>query len=192
QAKDARITILEVMAEAIDEPDEMSPYAPRITTIKVPIDKIGEVIGPKGKMINSITEETGASISIEDDGTVYVGASNGEAAQAAIDKINAIANPQLPKTGERFLGTVVKTADFGAFVSLLPGRDGLVHISKLGRGKRVNKVEDVAKVGDKLRVEIADIDNRGKISLVLVAEDEPAAEAPAETPAPVDAATASS
>ena len=190
QAKDARITILEVMAEAIDEPDEMSPYAPRITTIKVPIDKIGEVIGPKGKMINSITEETGASISIEDDGTVFVGASNGEAAQAAIDKINAIANPQLPKIGERFLGTVVKTTDFGAFVSLLPGRDGLVHISKLGRGKRIAKVEDVVKVGDKLRVEIADIDNRGKISLVLVAEDE-AAEAPSET-APADAAAATS
>ena len=178
QAKDARITILEVMAEAIDEPDEMSPYAPRITTIKVPIDKIGEVIGPKGKMINSITEETGASISIEDDGTVFVGASNGESAQAAIDKINAIANPQLPKIGERFLGTVVKTTDFGAFVSLLPGRDGLVHISKLGRGKRIAKVEDVVKVGDKLRVEIADIDNRGKISLVLVAEED-AAEATA-------------
>ena len=188
QAKDARLTILEVMAEAIDEPDEMSPYAPRITTIKVPVDKIGEVIGPKGKMINSITEETGASISIEDDGTVFVGASNGEAAQAAIDKINAIANPQLPKIGERFLGTVVKTTDFGAFVSLLPGRDGLVHISKLGRGKRIAKVEDVVKVGDKLRVEIADIDNRGKISLVLVAEDD-AAEAPSDA-APADAAAA--
>lgn len=195
QAKDARITILEVMAEAIDSPDEMSPYAPRITTIKVPVDKIGEVIGPKGKMINSITEETGASISIEDDGTVFVGASNGEAAQAAIDKINAIANPQLPKIGERFLGTVVKTTDFGAFVSLLPGRDGLVHISKLGRGKRIAKVEDVAKVGDKLRVEIADIDNRGKISLVLVAEEEAAdngSATPSETEAPAaDAATAS-
>ncbi|KRE31900.1 polyribonucleotide nucleotidyltransferase [Mycobacterium sp. Soil538] len=194
QAKDARITILEVMAEAIDAPDEMSPYAPRITTIKVPVDKIGEVIGPKGKMINSITEETGASISIEDDGTVFVGASNGEAAQAAIDKINAIANPQLPKIGERFLGTVVKTTDFGAFVSLLPGRDGLVHISKLGRGKRINKVEDVVKVGDKLRVEIADIDNRGKISLVLVAEDsedKTTEAAGTEAPAPADAATAS-
>lgn len=191
QAKDARTTILEVMAEAIDEPDEMSPYAPRITTIKVPVDKIGEVIGPKGKMINSITEETGASISIEDDGTVFVGASNGEAAQAAIDKINAIANPQLPKVGERFLGTVVKTTDFGAFVSLLPGRDGLVHISKLGRGKRIAKVEDVVKVGDKLRVEIADIDNRGKISLVLVAEEgEANADAPAPADAPADAATA--
>ncbi|MDT5236807.1 MAG: polyribonucleotide nucleotidyltransferase [Mycobacterium sp.] len=191
QAKDARLTILEVMAEAIDAPDEMSPYAPRITTIKVPIDKIGEVIGPKGKMINSITEQTGASISIEDDGTVFVGATNGESAQAAIDLINAIANPQLPKIGERFLGTVVKTTDFGAFVSLLPGRDGLVHISKLGRGKRSAKVEDVVNVGDKLRVEIADIDNRGKISLVLVAEDE-GAEATENAPAPADAATASS
>ncbi|CAJ1500205.1 polyribonucleotide nucleotidyltransferase [[Mycobacterium] kokjensenii] len=168
QAKDARMTILDVMAEAIDEPDEMSPYAPRVTTIKVPVDKIGEVIGPKGKMINSITEETGAQISIEDDGTVFVGAADGPSAQAAIDKINAIANPQLPKIGERFLGTVVKTTDFGAFVSLLPGRDGLVHISKLGKGKRVAKVEDVVKVGDKIRVEIADIDNRGKISLVPV------------------------
>ncbi|MCH9722666.1 MAG: polyribonucleotide nucleotidyltransferase [Actinomycetia bacterium] len=187
QAKDARTAILEVMAEAIDEPDEMSPYAPRVTAIKVPVDKIGEVIGPKGKMINSITEQTGASISIEDDGTVFVGATDGPSAQAAIDMINAIANPQLPKIGERFLGTVVKTTDFGAFVSLLPGRDGLVHISKLGRGKRVAKVEDVVKLGDKLRVEIADIDNRGKISLILVAED-----ADNAAPVPADAATANS
>jgi len=189
QAKDARLTILEVMAEAIDAPDEMSPYAPRVTAIKIPVDKIGEVIGPKGKMINAITEETGASISIEDDGTVFVGATDGPSAQAAIDRINAIANPQLPKIGERFLGTVVKTTDFGAFVSLLPGRDGLVHISKLGRGKRVAKVEDVVKVGDKLRVEIADIDNRGKISLIPVAEESATAEA---APAPADAAPASS
>ncbi|EIU07656.1 polyribonucleotide nucleotidyltransferase [Mycobacteroides abscessus 5S-0422] len=185
QAKDARTTILEVMAEAIDAPDEMSPYAPRITTIKVPVDKIGEVIGPKGKMINSITEETGANISIEDDGTVFVGAADGASAQAAIDKINAIANPQLPKIGERFLGTVVKTTDFGAFVSLLPGRDGLVHISKLGKGKRIAKVEDVVKVGDKIQVEIADIDNRGKISLIPVGEEDAA-----EAPAPAEAQSA--
>jgi polyribonucleotide nucleotidyltransferase len=171
QAREARLTILDVMAEAIDEPDELSPFAPRIIAIKVPVDKIGEVIGPKGKMINSITEETGASVSIEDDGTVYIGATDGESAQAAIDKINAIANPQLPKVGERFLGTVVKTAPFGAFLSLLPGRDGLVHISKLGQGKRVGKVEDVVNVGDKMQVEIADIDNRGKISLVPVGDD---------------------
>ncbi|MEH3155828.1 MAG: polyribonucleotide nucleotidyltransferase [Gordonia paraffinivorans] len=181
QAKDARTTILEVMAEAIDEPDEMSPFAPRVTTVKVPVDKIGELIGPKGKNINAITEETGANISIEDDGTVFVGATDGVKAQAAIDRINAIANPQLPKVGERFLGTVVKTTAFGAFVSLLPGRDGLVHISKLGQGKRINKVEDVVNVGSKLRVEIADIDDRGKISLVPVA-DTPAegADAPAD------------
>ncbi|MGY1978882.1 polyribonucleotide nucleotidyltransferase [Nocardia gipuzkoensis] len=171
QAHDARTTILDVMAEAIATPDEMSPYAPRVTAIKIPVDKIGEVIGPKGKVINQITEDTGANISIEDDGTVFVGATDGPSAQAAIDAINAIANPQLPKVGERFLGTVVKTTAFGAFVSLLPGRDGLVHISKLGNGKRVAKVEDVVNVGDKLRVEIADIDNRGKISLVPVEDN---------------------
>ena len=174
QARDARLTILAVMAEAIDGPDEMSPFAPRVTAIKIPVDKIGEVIGTKGKMINSITEETGADISIEDDGTIYVGASDGPSADAAIDRINAIANPQLPKVGERFLGTVVKTAAFGAFVSLVPGKDGLVHISKLGNGKRIAKVEDVVKVGDKLRVEVADIDNRGKISLVPVSENDAA------------------
>jgi polyribonucleotide nucleotidyltransferase len=188
QARDARYTILDVMAEAIAGPDEMSPYAPRVTSVKIPVDKIGEVIGPKGKMINSITEETGADISIEDDGTIYVGAADGPSAEAAINKINAIANPQLPKVGERFLGTVVKTAAFGAFVSLLPGKDGLVHISKLGNGKRIGKVEDVVKVGDKLRVEIADIDQRGKISLVLVKDDAEGekAEAP-KTDAPAEA-----
>jgi polyribonucleotide nucleotidyltransferase len=188
QAKSARLTILDVMSEAIDEPDEMSPFSPRVTSVKVPVDKIGEVIGPKGKMINSITEETGADISIEDDGTIYVGAADGPSAQAAIDKINAIANPQLPKVGERFLGTVVKTAAFGAFVSLLPGRDGLVHISKLGNGKRIAKVEDVVNVGDKLRVEIADIDNRGKISLIVVQEDEAAKPAEGAAAEKADAA----
>jgi polyribonucleotide nucleotidyltransferase len=190
QAKDARHTILEVIAEAIDSPDEMSPYSPRVTSVKIPVDKIGEVIGPKGKMINSITEQTGADISIEDDGTIYVGAADGPSAEAAIDLINAIANPQLPKVGERFLGTVVKTAAFGAFVSLLPGKDGLVHISKLGAGKRINKVEDVVNVGDKLRVEIADIDNRGKISLIVVKEDETPAAAEGDAPADAEKADA--
>ncbi|MBW0114608.1 polyribonucleotide nucleotidyltransferase [Pseudonocardia abyssalis] len=189
QAKDARMTILEVIGEAIDRPDEMSRFAPRVIAIKIPVDKIGELIGPKGKMINSITEQTGADISIDDDGTVYVGASDGESADAAIGMVNAIANPQLPKIGERFLGTVVKTAAFGAFVSLVPGKDGLVHISKLGNGKRINKVEDVVNVGDKIRVEVSDIDNRGKISLLPVVEDAaPAGDVtvpaePAEVPA---------
>src|SRR6478752_3573762 len=182
QARDARLTILDVIGEAIDRPDEMSTYAPRVTAIKVPVDKIGEVIGPKGMMVTSITEKTGADISIEDDGTIYVGAADGPSAEEAIGMINAIANPQLPKIGERFLGTVVKTAAFGAFVSLVPGKDGLVHISKLGSGKRIAKVEDVVKVGDKIRVEVTDIDNRGKISLVPVQEDT----APAADPTPAD------
>jgi polyribonucleotide nucleotidyltransferase len=184
QARDARLHILDVMAEAIDAPDEMSPYAPRDTGVKIPVDKIGAVIGPKGQMINSIQDETGADITIEDDGTIYVGAADGPSAAAAVDRINAIANPQMPKVGERFLGTVVKTAAFGAFVSLLPGKDGLVHISKLGSGKRIGKVEDVVNVGDKLQVEIVEIDQRGKISLVPVKEDlAPAAVEGADAPA---------
>jgi len=172
QAKEARETILDTMAEVIEGPDEMSALAPKITTVRVPVSKIGEVIGPKGKTINQITEDTGADVSIEDDGTIYVSAATGEAADAAIEQINSIANPQQPKVGERYLGTVVKTVAFGAFVSLTPGRDGLVHISKLGGDKRIENVEDVVSVGDKIEVEIADIDNRGKISLVPVSEDE--------------------
>jgi polyribonucleotide nucleotidyltransferase len=177
QARTARLAILEVMNEAIDEPDEMSPYAPRVLTVKIPVDKIGEVIGPKGKMINQIQADTGADITVEDDGTIYIGATSGTAAEAAMAVINMIANPTMPKVGERFLGTVVKTAAFGAFVSLTPGKDGLVHISKLGNGKRINKVEDVVNVGDKLQVEIQEIDQRGKISLVPVQNDAPAAAA---------------
>jgi polyribonucleotide nucleotidyltransferase len=190
QARDARLHILDVMAEAIDEPDEMSPFAPRVTVVKIPVDKIGAVIGPKGAMINSIQDETGAQITIEDDGTIYVGASDGLSAQAAVDQINAIANPQMPKVGERFLGTVVKTAAFGAFVSLLPGKDGLIHISKLGRGKRIGKVEDVVNVGDKIQVEIAEIDQRGKISLVLVDEDAGNQPAPGSPAAEAESANA--
>jgi len=176
QARTARLAILEVMNEAIDEPDEMSPYAPRVLSVKIPVDKIGEVIGPKGKMINQIQSDTGADITVEDDGTIYIGATSGTAAEAALAVINQIANPTMPKVGERFLGTVVKTAAFGAFVSLIPGKDGLVHISKLGNGKRIGKVEDVVNVGDKLQVEITEIDQRGKISLTPV---ENASDAPA-------------
>ena len=176
QARTARLAILEVMNEAIDEPDEMSKYAPRVLSVKIPVDKIGEVIGPKGKMINQIQADTGADITVEDDGTIYIGATSGTAAEAAMAVINQIANPTMPKVGERFLGTVVKTAAFGAFVSLLPGKDGLVHISKLGNGKRVGKVEDVVNVGDKLQVEIAEIDQRGKISLTPVSNEAAAPE----------------
>lgn len=163
------------MNEAIDVPDEMSPNAPRIITVKIPVDKIGEVIGPKGKMINQIQEDTGADITIEDDGTIYIGAQQGSQAEAARATINAIANPTMPEVGERYLGTVVKTTTFGAFVSLMPGKDGLLHISqirKLAGGKRVENVEDVLGVGAKVQVEIAEIDSRGKLSLIPVIEGE--------------------
>ncbi len=186
QARDARLHILDVMMEAIDTPDEMSPNAPRIITVKIPVDKIGEVIGPKGKMINQIQEDTGADITIEDDGTIYIGAVDGPSAEAARATINGIANPQMPEVGERYLGTVVKTTTFGAFVSLLPGKDGLLHISqlrKLAGGKRVENVEDVVSVGHKVQVEIAEIDQRGKLSLIPVIEEEAA-------PEPADAAPA--
>ncbi|MEY9925668.1 polyribonucleotide nucleotidyltransferase [Catenulispora sp. GP43] len=186
QAKDARLHILDVMMEAIDVPDEMSEFAPRIISVKIPVDKIGEVIGPKGKMINQIQEDTGAEITIEDDGTIYIGAANGSAAEAARATINQIANPTMPEVGERYLGTVVKTTTFGAFVSLMPGRDGLLHVSqlkKLAGGKRVENVEDVIKVGDKVQVEIAEIDSRGKLSLIPVLPDAEGSEAKAEAKA---------
>jgi len=184
QAHDARMTILDVMAEAIDAPEEMSIHAPRIITITVPVDKIGEVIGPKGKVINQIQDDTGATLSIEDDGTVYIGATSGEAAEAARAAVNAIANPTMPEIGERYLGTVVKTTNFGAFVSLLPGKDGLLHISKLrslSGGKRVDAVEDVVAVGQKIQVQIAEIDDRGKLSLIPVVEDAEGDAAAADT-----------
>jgi polyribonucleotide nucleotidyltransferase len=187
QAHDARMTILDVMSEAIDAPDEMSPYAPRIITLRVPVDKIGEVIGPKGKIINQIQDDTGAQISIEDDGTIYVGADNGDAAESARAMINAIANPTMPEIGERYLGTIVKITNFGAFVSLLPGKDGLLHISKLrglAGGQRVESVEQVVSVGQKLQVQINEIDDRGKLSLIPVVEEDAAA---APTPEPADA-----
>ncbi|WP_030016055.1 polyribonucleotide nucleotidyltransferase [Curtobacterium sp. S6] len=176
QAREARLHILSVLTAAIDAPDEMSEFAPRIITVNVPVSKIGEVIGPKGKMINQIQEDTGADISIEDDGTVFIGAVDGPSAEAARSAINAIANPQVPEIGERYLGTVVKTTTFGAFISLTPGKDGLLHISelrKLNDGNRVNDVEDVVGVGQKVQVEITKVDDRGKLSLApVVAEDE--------------------
>ena len=178
QAKEARLHILDIMAQAINEPDEMAPTAPRVIAVKIPVDKIGEVIGPKGKMINQIQEDTGADISIEDDGTVYIGATDGPSAEAAKAAVNAIANPHVPEIGERFLGTVVKLATFGAFVSLVPGKDGLLHISELKKlaGKRVENVEDVLEVGQKLQVEITKIDDRGKLSLAPVVEGDATAD----------------
>ncbi len=174
QAKEARITILDVMIQAIDAPDEMSLLAPRIISVKVPVDLIGAIIGPKGKMINQIQDETGADITIEDDGTVYIGALEGSQAEAAKAMIDAIANPVVPKVGERFNGAVVKLATFGAFISLVPGKDGLLHISQIRKmhgGKRIENLEEVMKVGDKIQVEIQEIDPKGKFSLVAVDAD---------------------
>jgi len=179
QAKDARMTILDVMNSAISEPDEMAPTAPRVISVQIPEDKIGELIGPKGKTINAIQDETGAQISIEDDGTVFIGATDQAIAEEARARVNAIANPVTPEIGEQYLGTVVKIATFGAFVSLLPGKDGLLHISeirKLAGGKRVDDVEDVLSVGQKIQVEITKIDDRGKLSLSPVLDE-------ADTPA---------
>lgn len=184
QARDARLTILNVLNSAIDAPDEMAPTAPRVISVQIPVDKIGELIGPKGKTINAIQDETGAQISIEEDGTVYIGATDGPSAEAARAQVNAIANPTNPEVGEQFLGTVVKIATFGAFVSLLPGKDGLLHVTevrKLAGGKRVENVDDVLSVGQKILVKITKIDDRGKLSLEPVLDDAPAADAaPAE------------
>jgi polyribonucleotide nucleotidyltransferase len=177
------------MMEAIDRPDEMSPFAPRIISIQIPVDKIGEVIGPKGKMINQIQDETGAEITIQDDGTIYIGATDGPKAEAARAQINAIANPHMPEIGERYLGTVVKTTTFGAFISLMPGKDGLLHISKLrslAGGKRVENVDDVVSIGQKVLVEITEIDARGKLSLSPVEEGDDRTAASSEEPAEVE------
>jgi polyribonucleotide nucleotidyltransferase len=169
QAKEARLAILDVMNQAISSPDEMSLLAPRIISIKVPVDMIGAVIGPKGKMINQIQDETGADITIEDDGTIYIGATEGSAAEAAKAQINAIANPVQLSVGDKFNGAVVKLATFGAFINLAPGKDGLLHISQIRKmhgGKRIENLEEVIKVGEKIEVVINEIDPKGKYSLV--------------------------
>ena len=174
QAKEARLAILDVMNQAISLPDEMSLLAPRIISIKVPVDMIGAVIGPKGKMINQIQDETGADITIEDDGTIYIGATEGSAAEAAKAQINAIANPVQLSVGDKFNGAVVKLATFGAFINLAPGKDGLLHISQIRKmhgGKRIENLEDVMNVGDKVEVEIGEIDPKGKLSLIPVLDE---------------------
>jgi polyribonucleotide nucleotidyltransferase len=158
--------ILGVITDAIPAPrSEVNPKAPRILSISIPVDKIGEVIGPKGKRINEIIALTGADIDIQDDGTVFIGSKDGESAEKATTMIDEILNPRMPQVGEQFEGTVVKTTTFGAFVSLLPGKDGLLHISKLGGGKRVSAVEDVVNVGDKINVVVREVDKMGRVSL---------------------------
>ena len=170
QAHEARTTILDLINECIDGPAEMSEYAPRIITTTVPVDKIGEIIGPKGKMINQIQEDTGAEIAIEDDGTVFISSEGGEAAEKAKAIIDQIANPHVPEAGETYNGKVVKTTSFGAFVNLTPGTDGLLHISQirnLANGERIDAVEDVLKEGDTVEVVVQGVDDRGKISLAI-------------------------
>jgi polyribonucleotide nucleotidyltransferase len=167
QAKDARMAILKMMTDLIPEPrQEMSEYAPRLIIVTVPTDKIRDIIGPGGKMIRSITEQTGASIDIEDDGRVFITARDVESGDMAKTMIERITAPPAPvNIGEEFVGPVVTIAPFGAFVELMPGRDGLIHISKLA-AHRVERVEDVVSVGDKVHVKVVNVDERGKISLV--------------------------
>jgi polyribonucleotide nucleotidyltransferase len=172
QAREARLYILDVMNRTIDRPREvLSAKAPRVIMIQIPVDKIGEVIGPKGKRINEIIALTGADIDIEDDGRVFIGSRDGESAEKAQQMIDAIVNPHIPEVGERIDGTVVSTTTFGAFVNIGPGRDGLIHISRLGRGKRIDSVEDAVRVGDKLTVEVVEVDQaKGRIGLKPVGE----------------------
>ncbi len=168
QARDARLSILDAMAEVIAEPRaELAPNAPKIESIQIPKDRIGEVIGPKGKVIRELEEETGATIEIDDDGTVRVGAADTSSMQLAKERILAIGFPPEAKVGESYDGEVVNITKFGAFVNILPGRDGLLHISKMGGGRRVNQVEDVLSLGDSVQVVVREIDDRGKVSLDL-------------------------
>ncbi|HEY8218319.1 MAG TPA: polyribonucleotide nucleotidyltransferase, partial [Acidimicrobiia bacterium] len=179
QAREARLQILDVMAGAIAAPrDDVRPTAPKIISIEIPIDKIGEVIGPKGKVINTITQETGADVSVTDDGvvgTVSIGSKDGSAVEEARRRIELILDPPTAELGAVYPGKVVNVTKFGAFVNVLPGRDGLLHISKIGGGKRIDRVEDVLNLGDEVEVRVDDIDSSGKLSLSLASE--PPAEA---------------
>jgi polyribonucleotide nucleotidyltransferase len=169
QARDARLKILEVMKGAIAAPrDEVGTTAPKMISFEIPIDKIGEVIGPKGKVINAIQAETGADISVDDDGTVgtvSIGSSDRGAVAEAERQIKLILNPPQAEVGQTYTGRVVNITKFGAFVNILPGRDGLLHISKMGGGKRIDKVEDVVELGDEVEVRVDDVDPSGKVSL---------------------------
>ena len=179
QAREARLAILDVMNATIAEPrPEVNDTAPKIISFTIPMDKIGEVIGPKGKVINTIQQETGADIAVDDDGvvgTVTIGSVDGGAVAEARRQIELIINPPSASVGEVYAGKVVNITKFGAFVNILPGRDGLVHISKLGRGKRIERVEDVLELGDEIMVRVDDIDPNGKVSLTPIGDGDDAA-----------------
>jgi polyribonucleotide nucleotidyltransferase len=175
QARVARLHILGEMAKVIAAPrPELNPIAPRIEAVMVPKDKLGEIIGPKGKVIREIEMQTGATLEIEDDGTVRIGAADGDALRKAKDWVLAIAFPPEAEVGKVYEGEVVNITKFGAFVNILPGRDGLLHISKIGGGKRIENVEDVYSLGDKIQVVVREIDDRGKVSLDLEGAEPPA------------------
>jgi len=172
QAKEARLKILDVITTAIPAPrPEVAESAPKIISFQIPMDRIGEVIGPKGKVINSIQQETGADVNVDDDGsvgTVTIGGRDGGAVAEAKRMIELILNPPEADIGGIYNGKVVNITKFGAFVNILPGRDGLLHISKLGAGRRVDRVEDVLSLGTEVEVRVDDIDPQGKVSLSLV------------------------
>ncbi|HUQ62654.1 MAG TPA: polyribonucleotide nucleotidyltransferase [Acidimicrobiales bacterium] len=178
QARDARLKVLEVMTEAIPQPRaEVRQSAPKIVSLEIPLDKIGEVIGPKGKVINTMQQETGADINVDDDGTigtVTIGAKDGAAVEDARKRIELILNPPKAEVGAIYSGKVVNITKFGAFVNILPGRDGLLHISKLGKGKRVEKVEDVLTLNDEIQVRVDDVDPQGKVALSPVGDNDDA------------------
>ena len=189
QARDARLRVLEVMQGAIAEPrSEVRETAPKIVSFEIPMDKIGEVIGPKGKVINTIQQETGADINVDDDGvvgTVTIGSKDGAQVTEARKRIEQILDPPRANVGDVYTGKVVNITKFGAFVNILPGRDGLLHISKLGRGKRVERVEDVVSLGSDITVRVDDIDPQGKVALSPVGDDAPnGGDAPAPRRAP--------
>jgi polyribonucleotide nucleotidyltransferase len=174
QAREARLQVLDVMASAIDAPREsVRDTAPKIVSFEIPLDRIGEVIGPKGKVINTIQQETGADINVDDDGTVgtvTIGAKEGAAVEDARSRIDLIINPPRAEVGDVYTGKVVNITKFGAFVNILPGRDGLLHISKLGKGKRVDRVEDVLELGAEVEVRVDDVDPQGKVALSPVTD----------------------
>jgi polyribonucleotide nucleotidyltransferase len=169
KAKAARLEILKVMKGALGAPrPELNPNAPRIIMEQIPVEKIGEIIGPKGKVINDIIARTETQIDVDDDGRILIASTDGDKAEQALKMIRDIVSPPMLEIGQEFDGKVVKITDFGAFVNVSPGKDGLVHISKLGKGKRINKVEDVINVGDELRVKVSEIRPDGKLNLVPV------------------------
>ncbi len=175
QAKEARLKILEVMESAIAAPrEDVRDGAPKIVSFEIPVDKIGEVIGPKGKVINAIQSETGADISVDDDGVVgivAIAATDREVVDEAERQIRLILDPPTADVGETYPGRVVNITKFGAFINILPGRDGLLHISKIGQGKRIDRVEDVLELGQEVEVEVEDIDPNGKISLKISGDE---------------------